>query len=682
MFVNPINLGIQGEKLYPFRVNYNQEGLIEQIKTKDNATFLNRILFISIIVHVLTGNFISIIVILFFYFILRQTYHQSVVVSLTTQRMVINSQGYPIHHKIISGLILGVLILIDIILPFTYITIEDSYALFSDIARLFYLSGIFEFIFGFYLFVFTTFTFEIQFFGSLIGPLIYSVLFIDVISKKQNIVEISKQRIEEVTIKDFKRFSYYHIIPLLIIYTILSIILEVLNLRTLGFILLLIFIIIGLIFPRNKFKTLSLFSKNRRLVSLDLNYNPILEARLQKILYNIFKREELGSSSKNTQNINKFDAGADRFVTGIKAINEKALKQAIILGAVFYLFQFIQVAIFFGQSDQVLESSEVVGLIIYLVIFVLILLSLNFFVSKIVKSSKPETYIIGDTFEAFEKSNLLWILKKSVISGITLKKQFSRKLFRFDKITGFSIAWGLAVSLGIGLISLIYLSLWFRFGAINISGLILVFTFYFQQAVFAINNFTRIQTFLSIVFATFLWLLTLVIYPRLYILSRPKYSLDLIGGSKFTLTMKDEEDLYQSYSYGWNSTLSKKMQSIEESTRIPGFFIYEVTINDLKGLTVDKKISMIFGLEQRERIISYSNNIFNQSNILFNHYICSAKIGYPLIPIKIKLLTKNDELIATITDENILDGRKKGEKTIKIDNITLSLKLSLIKTQS
>lgn len=675
MLSNPANIGIKGNQRNIFALDYENEELIEQASGYIKQSFFGRLIIVGLLVDFVTGNIYGLGIQAFILIFALHWSRKKALLTLSNNRILINSQSDRLSFgKAILTMVFVMLLLADIFQPYLFISSEDWTQFLVVSFAPFNTGGFLETIISFYFFIVLTLRPKIFVLGSVIGPIIHFVILYQLLTDTNDVQEISRSKVVECTITQQAQVNRGLFGIVMLIYLgLTSVILSLSRGYGLGILFLLI-VVPTMLIIRTKLLEIAIYGRSNKIGDSTYIFERSELQRVQKIIQSLFNEDFQDDTTKSFPQ-NFIPLNANRFETGLKPNNLVAYRHAKFLGAGAYLITFLQVTMNFITSEGSLEANEIVGLIFYSVGFIVTWQAIDWITPIIMENIKDENYFITENFEGYQTGNFVWLMKKEVIAGVGLKNQFGRRFIQAGKIQGVNIAWGLSLTLALLTIVLIYISVWFRFGAVNLEGLLLLIEYYARRFLITLTNFTRIQIFLSFAFSIFLWLVILLVYPRFYLLTRPRYELDILGGSRINLSMINENEMFESYKFGWSTSMLNKFANLEESRVIPGFFVFQITLIQAYSPSAINYLLRI-GETQREFKGRSSEQKDQAEQVLLPYFMTSAKYGYPIIPLEI------------ITDDhhqrvdNILEDVRTSEVKIKVNDLTIVLGFQLIKTES
>jgi len=641
MQLNPFRI----VKNYParsFRYDETSEKFIETIHAKGMKNDVLRIILAMIFIHILSGNILGMgiqIVVYSLVYIFDRVYFEII---LTDSRLLINSRTRE-KNKLLLAQFLLLALLIDNLYPIYQRPLEYT--------RIMYIFFIPENIAGvmnsIYLLFLSQLGDQIYIINN-IGTSVFTLWFIIKMMREKNAyMNINKEGVSDAVFEAKKKFStrgsiiaFFAILTLFIILTVLSIFLNVL-IRGLLFLTSLL-LVVNL--KKEGYIDVSLYGRGGERITYPFFIGKHEFNRLHKIVGEIFgTRISVVPRRTGLQSLVPPELVSGYHV-GQKSIFKNGALIGLYVGAVAYGTLLLKLFIDLYTKRPDLFNEITIVAIFTLFWFGLIWLGILNFIKISSNRLQRDKFIVGENFIAYLRNDNLWLLKNSLISGVRLKREGVRRFIqplKYSKIEGLKMRWMTLITSFFLMLSALVIIQWIRFGAVNLEGIILILGYYLKTALNRVDVFVGTEGGLTILFGAILWVVIVLLVPRLLLLTRRKLIIEINKNSTLEFTVEKNIQITQIYQEMENNILDNSEKSPFVYKQRPGTVFCEVIFELSEAPQAQTRVILGSSRVQKRIRKNYSSYILKEP----------GQKGFIEFPITIKQGNLEKEVISKL-DKN------------------------------
>jgi hypothetical protein len=479
--------------------------------------------------------------------------------------------------------------------------------------------------------------------------------------------EIHHKKITELLISIKQPLSFPKAIILL--FALISLIL-IFN----GFNIFVIALLIALnyYFPGSDMGVLQLYSKSGRKLHTSIILPKAEFKQFTRTIGAIF-----GWSTHKSMEVKNFPSDiipntiASHYDTGLQASLSNALNYGNKLGALIAIVTniVVSIALFrfaFTYNSEALPT--VLGILLAQVLSIIIVWLILKQFSKIrVNMQQNEKLIIGSDFVGRYLPDNLWIIKSNQLAGKQSRNRFIDSFYRFDRVSGLTIAWQKITIYAILFFITAILAYWVSIGALNVRSVFLIFPFlldlgfeFLTQKLSAELNFFIISSFV-------LWIIIYSLFPRFYSNTRPQFIVKSEHLSRIPVIFKNHSDLEDASVQFSKSLINSSQLKHKEMIPWPGYFIIDMVLKGVEwGDAVEfHTILLEFGENRRKaqsiEIVNYKGLL---GKVILSNLSVSAEFGYPSIETRVSII--GEDGVTKLTNISLIEFEYFGHKTYEI----------------
>ncbi len=545
---------------------------------KLNTEYLQALLALTFI-HIITGNFISLFTDILVYLSVYNFFIVRYEIICTDTRLLFNNNLRP-RLKILAIVFLVISLTVNLLYPIY----ERPY----EYSSIFYLFFVSERVAGILNSLYLLFLSQIgvQIYAiSTVGSTLISVWTISAIAnERQWNLSVNMEKISDGVFSNRKKFSSSRgllvgssIFTGFILLTALSRLLP----PAIRAILFTTMVIIGFSFRDDRSLEVNLFGRKGRQIINSFSVPKTELSRFQKVIVEVFKTKGISVSRRDLPY-----ALIPRELTSIHQVGrgsvfKKGAKLGLYIGGIFYATILTRLFLLLFETKSELVREITVVLFVTVFWYGLLWIGINNSIELSNSRFRREQFFIGDEFVAYFKKETVWMMKNSMITGVRLKRgalgRFNN-LFRYNKLEGLKLRWMTIITIFFALFSMIVIVQWVRFGALNLQGLVLLLGYYIVRSLVQADRFIGTEGGLTILIGAIVWILIVMIVPRIMIVSRRKFVIDLNTVTAFEFIVSDTADILEIYYEIEENILDKSIESPFRYRSRPGTFICDIEV--------------------------------------------------------------------------------------------------------